>query len=84
MSIRSVAIYSEADTNALFAKNADGGLLYRPGTGNQSYLNMEKVITAKDCGADAIHRLRVPCRESKFASRVKRMGSSLSVLPPVS
>lgn len=56
MGIPSVAIYSEADTNALFAKYADEAYCIGPAPATQSYLNMEKVIqTAKDCGADAIH-----------------------------
>jgi pyruvate carboxylase subunit A len=56
MGIPSVAIYSEADTNALFAKYADEAYCIGPAPATQSYLNMEKVIqTAKDCGADSIH-----------------------------
>lgn len=56
MGIPSVAVYSEADTNALFTKYADEAYLIGPAPATQSYLNMEKVIqTAKACGADAIH-----------------------------
>ncbi|VTR67878.1 acetyl-CoA carboxylase, biotin carboxylase subunit [Desulfosarcina cetonica] len=56
MGIRSVAIYSEADKEALFAKYADEAYLIGPSPASQSYLNMEKIIqTAKECGADAIH-----------------------------
>jgi len=56
MGIPSVAVYSEADTNALFTKYADEACLIGPAPATQSYLNMEKVIqTAKACGADAIH-----------------------------
>ena len=56
MGIPSVAVYSEADTNALFTKYADEAYLIGTAPATQSYLNMEKVIqTAKACGADAIH-----------------------------
>jgi pyruvate carboxylase subunit A len=56
MGIPSVAVYSEADTNALFTKYADEAYLIGPAPATQSYLNMEKIIqTAKACGADAIH-----------------------------
>jgi pyruvate carboxylase subunit A len=56
MGIPSVAIYSEADKDALFAKYADEAHLIGPAPATQSYLNIEKVIeTAKRSGADAIH-----------------------------
>ena len=56
MGIRSVAVYSEADKDALFAKYADEAYLIGPAPAPQSYLNIEKVMgIARDCGADAIH-----------------------------
>jgi pyruvate carboxylase subunit A len=56
MGIQSVAVYSQADTDALFAKYADEAYCIGPAPATQSYLNIEAVIqTAKDCGADAIH-----------------------------
>ncbi len=56
MGIPSVAVYSQADTDALFAKYADEAYCIGPAPATQSYLNIEAVIqTAKDCGADAIH-----------------------------
>lgn len=56
MGIPSVAVYSEADTNALFAKYADEAYCIGPAPATQSYLNIDAVIkTAKECGADAIH-----------------------------
>jgi pyruvate carboxylase subunit A len=51
-----VAVYSEADTDALFAKYADEAYCIGPAPASQSYLNMGKIIrTAVECGADAIH-----------------------------
>ncbi len=56
MGIASVAVYSEADREALFAKYADESLFIGAAPATQSYLNIEKVIeAAKKSGADAIH-----------------------------
>jgi pyruvate carboxylase subunit A len=56
MGIASVAVYSEADKEALFAKYADEAYYIGPAPATQSYLNMQKVIEkAKESGADAIH-----------------------------
>jgi pyruvate carboxylase subunit A len=56
MGIASVAVYSDADKEALFAKYADEAYLIGPAPATQSYLNMQKVIdVAKESGADAIH-----------------------------
>ncbi len=56
MGITSVAVFSEADKDALFAVYADEAYLIGPASANQSYLNIPKIIdTAQKCGADAIH-----------------------------
>ena len=56
MGISSVAVYSEADKDALFAKYADEAYLIGPAPAVMSYLKMEKLIeVAKESGADAIH-----------------------------
>jgi len=56
MGIPSVAVYSEADKEALFARYADEAYFIGPAPATQSYLNMQKVIgAAKESGADAIH-----------------------------
>ena len=56
MGIPSVAVYSEADKEALFAKYADEAFPIGPAPASQSYLNIQKIIdTAKESGADAIH-----------------------------
>ncbi len=54
--IKSVAVYSEADRNALFAKYADEAYFIGPAKATESYLNIDKIIeTCKMCGADAVH-----------------------------
>ena len=56
MGIASVAIYSEADKDALFARYADESFCIGPPPATASYLNIQKVIdAAKESGADAIH-----------------------------
>jgi len=56
MGIASIAAYSEADKEALFAKYADEAYCLGPPPARASYLNIEKVIElAKQSGADAIH-----------------------------
>src|SRR5436190_9386529 len=56
MGIRTVAVYSEADRNALHVREADEAHLIGPAPAAQSYLNIETIInTAKLCNAQAIH-----------------------------
>jgi pyruvate carboxylase subunit A len=56
LGIPCVAVFSEADKDALFTKLADEAFLIGPAPAAQSYLDMEKIIhTAEQCGADAIH-----------------------------
>ncbi|MBN2031757.1 MAG: acetyl-CoA carboxylase biotin carboxylase subunit [Deltaproteobacteria bacterium] len=56
MGIASIAVYSEADKEALFVKYADEAFCIGPPPARASYLSIEKVIeTAKENGADAIH-----------------------------
>ena len=56
LGIPCVAVYSEADKDALFAKYANEAYCIGPVRASQSYLNIEKVVrTAVESGADAIH-----------------------------
>jgi pyruvate carboxylase subunit A len=56
MGIAAVAVYSEADKEALFAKYADEAYCIGPPPAAASYLNIQKVIeAAKESRADAIH-----------------------------
>jgi pyruvate carboxylase subunit A len=56
MGIACVAIYSEADKEALFAKYADEAYCIGPPPAIVSYLNIQKVIeVAKESRAEAIH-----------------------------
>lgn len=56
MGIRSVAVYSEADTGSLHVDQADEAVAIGPAPAAQSYLSVEKIIAAAlQTGAEAIH-----------------------------
>ena len=56
LDIKTVAVYSEVDKNALFAKYADEAYPIGPAPASQSYLNMDKILeVAHKIGAEAIH-----------------------------
>lgn len=54
--IATVAIYSDADANALHVEMADEAVRVGPALSAQSYLNIEAIIkAARETGAEAIH-----------------------------
>lgn len=56
MDIKSVAVYSEADENALHVKKADERICIGGAISSQSYLNIENIIdAAQKTGVDAVH-----------------------------
>ncbi len=56
MGIRTVAIYSEADKNALHTKLADESICIGPAPSSKSYLNVKAILEAACLtGADSIH-----------------------------
>ena len=56
MGIRTVAIYSEADKNALHTKLADESICIGPAPSNKSYLNVKAILEAACLtGSDSIH-----------------------------
>ena len=56
MGIRTVAVYSDADANALHVRSADEAVHIGPSAARESYLVGEKIIAAaKQTGAEAIH-----------------------------
>jgi propionyl-CoA carboxylase alpha chain len=56
MGIKTVAVYSEADRNALHVEMADEALAIGPPPSAQSYLVIDRIVQAcRDTGAEAVH-----------------------------
>lgn len=56
LNIQTVAVYSEADAHAKHVKMADEAYLLGPSSVQESYLNMDKILSiAKKANVDAIH-----------------------------
>ncbi len=87
MGIQTVAVYSEADREALHAKLADEAICIGPAAVSESYLSMEKIISAIIVsGADAVHPgFGFLSENSKFARlcekcKIKFIGPSSQVI----
>ena len=76
MGIQTVAVYSEADRNALHVRYADEAVCIGPAPSSQSYLVIDKIINAcKKTGADAIHPgYGFLSENAAFARRVEEAG----------
>ena len=76
MGIRTVAIYSEADKNALHVSLADEAICVGPAPSNKSYLNMKAILEAACLtGADSIHPgFGFLSENSTFAKICEEMG----------
>ena len=56
MSIKTVAVYSDADANALHVRQADEAVHIGPAPSNQSYIVIDNILDAiRQTGADAVH-----------------------------
>ncbi|MFX6811609.1 biotin carboxylase N-terminal domain-containing protein, partial [Acinetobacter baumannii] len=56
MGLRTVAVYSEADADALHVALADDAVLLGPARARDSSLNLDRIIeAAKKTGAEAVH-----------------------------
>lgn len=56
LGIKTVAVYSDADTNSLFVQMADEAINIGKSPSSQSYLNVEKILAAvKKTGATMVH-----------------------------
>ena len=56
MGIATVAVYSDADANALHVREADEAVHIGPAPSNQSYIVIDKILEAiRKTGADAVH-----------------------------
>ena len=87
MNIKTVAIYSDIDKDALHTKLADESICIGPAAPNKSYLNFKSIIEAANItGADSIHPgFGFLSENSQFAkiceeSNIKFIGPSYKVI----
>ena len=76
MGIQTVAVYSEADRDALHVELADESVCIGPAPSRESYLVMDKIISAaKQTGAQAVHPgYGFLSENAEFARRVEEEG----------
>lgn len=85
MGISPVAVYSDADRAALHVRVADEAIHIGPAPSNESYLRIEKIISAaKATGAEAIHPgYGFLSENAEFAEAIEQAGLTL-IGPPAS
>jgi propionyl-CoA carboxylase alpha chain len=76
MGIATVAVYSDADANALHRREADEAVAIGPALASQSYLSIEKIVAAcKQTGAEAVHPgYGFLSERAEFARALERAG----------
>ncbi|HEY9206175.1 MAG TPA: acetyl-CoA carboxylase biotin carboxylase subunit [Candidatus Methanoperedens sp.] len=76
LDVKTVAVYSEVDKNALFAKYADEAYPIGPAPAIQSYLNMDNILdVAHKTGAEGIHPgYGFLAENPEFAERCEKEG----------
>ncbi len=76
MGIKTVAVYSEADRNALHVRYADEAVCVGPPPSNQSYLLIDKIIqVCKDLNVDGVHPgYGFLSENAKFANALEAAG----------
>lgn len=79
MGIKSVAVYSEADTNSKHVQQADEAYYIGNSPATESYLSIKNIIAAiRESGADAVHPgYGFLSENSNFANILKREGITL-------
>lgn len=84
LGIKTVAVYSEADRNALHVRFADEAVCIGPPPSSESYLRKDKIISvALATGADAIHPGYGFLSENEdFAHEVEKAGLNFIGPPP--
>ncbi len=79
MGIKTVAVYSESDTNALHVREADEAIFIGPSPSIKSYLNVDNLLSAIDySGAQAVHPgYGFLSENAEFARRLQEAGVTL-------
>jgi len=85
LGIRTIAVYSDADRDALHVEIADEAVHIGASPARESYLNIEKVIAAaREHGADAIHPGYGFLSENPQFSEAVQLAGLIFVGPPAS
>ena len=84
MGIKTIAIYSEADTNSLHVQMADEAVFIGNSIASESYLNIDKIVNvAKKTGATYVHPgYGFLSENAKFAEVLEKEGI-IFIAPPV-
>ena len=83
MGIKTVAVYSDADRDALHVEMADEAVHIGPPPAAQSYLLIDKIVEAckRDRRRGGASRLRLPVRARGVPDRARRRPASSSSAP---
>lgn len=84
LGIRTVAVYSDADVDALHVTLADEAIRIGPPTASESYLSIERIVAAaRSVNADAIHPgYGFLSENANFAEAVEAAGMTFVGPPP--
>ncbi len=84
LGIKTVAVYSDADKNALHVEMADEAVHIGPAPSNQSYIVIDKILDAiRQTGADAVHPgYGFLSENAAFAEALEKAGVTF-IGPPV-
>jgi acetyl-CoA carboxylase biotin carboxylase subunit len=70
LGIKTVAVHSTADADALHVKFADEDVCIGPPASRESYLNISAVLSAAEItGAEAIHPATASCRRTRTSPK---------------
>jgi len=84
MGIRTVAVYSEADADALHVREADEAVAIGPARSAESYLKIERIVEAcRKSGAEAVHPgYGFLSEKTEFAAALEKVGIAFIGPPP--
>ena len=71
LGIRSVAIYSDADADALHVRLADEAVRIGPAAARESYLSVEKIVQAAICNEEETRRVATGKRDERGLSALE-------------
>ncbi|MBA3953546.1 MAG: 3-methylcrotonyl-CoA carboxylase, partial [Rubrobacter sp.] len=83
LGIKTVAVFSEADANAMHRRLADEAHLIGPAPASESYLNVDNLLSAmEESGAEAVHPGYGFLSESAAFARAVEGAGAVWVGPP--